>query len=486
MSTQQQSDAVLIVGSGPVGLAAALSAQQLGLPTRLLERRDARHTHPKAVVLWPRALEVLDRLGVADQIVAAGLPLHGQNYTSSGQSIASVGFRRITDSKYDFALAIPQHETERILAEAYEQHGGQIEYGHELLAMSDQSDGVTVTIGASASAPENARFRWVIGADGYRSTVREQLGISFEGETYAARFILSDGPCDLQLDRTHAHYFMGRGGVVVAVPMPNDRWRIFTNAPAGLDDITPTQVEQIVSARLPIPISFRGDHTAGLFLIHRKSAAHLKRDSSFLVGDAAHVHSPAGGQGLNTGFEDATSLLWRLASISRGGNADLDEWETERNSVIDAVLHDTDLQTRLWSARGRRAQLRDLTLRAATATGLLDRFVAPRQAMLDTRYPTRTPRQIGKIKTGSRLPSVALDPAHSTTLHNLLSASDMTALTFDPDVHRVNAVVIDSAGHADERVHSGAASLFKTLGITRQTNVRVRPDGIVTDVAAKR
>ncbi|WP_170947498.1 MULTISPECIES: FAD-dependent monooxygenase [Nocardiaceae] len=485
MSDRDELTSSLIVGAGPVGLTAALSAQRLGLPTRLIERSTVRHRHPKAVVLWPRALEVLDRLGIADDIVAAGQPLHGQNYSSAGKRIATVSFGKIADSKYSYALAIPQHETERILAETYLARGGRIEYGSELLALSDRTDGVDVTI-RGQSGEETACFRWLIGADGHRSTVREKLAIAFEGETYGARFMLSDGPCELPLDRTHAHYFMGKQGVVVAVPMPNDQWRIFANAPAELEEITPAQVEQTVADRLPVPITFRSGHTAGLFQIHRKSAPNLMRSSSFIVGDAAHVHSPAGGQGLNTGFEDAASLMWRLAVITQGGYADLKEWETERGSVIEAVLHDTDLQTRLWSVRGRQARLRDLTLRAATATGVLDRFVAPRQAMLNTRYPSRTPRHIGRLKTGGRLPSIALDKSSPTTLHDLLDAHAATTITFDPKKVLVTSAAVDPNDRTDERSYPATASMFGSLRITKPVRVQVRPDGIVTEVTRHR
>ncbi|GAB2668316.1 NAD(P)/FAD-dependent oxidoreductase [Gordonia jinhuaensis] len=474
---------ILVVGAGPVGLTAALSAQQLGLPTRIIERRATRHHHSKAVVLWPRALEVLDRLGVAADIVAAGLPLHGQTYNSAGRPIASVTFQRITDSKYDFALAIPQHETERILEQAYRRRGGTVDFGHELVALSDHPDGVSASIRRSEEEPHVERFRWAIGADGYRSMVREQLGIPFQGATYAARFMLSDGPCEVDLDRTQAHYFMTKEGVVVVVPMPGNSWRIFASAPMDVaDQVTPDVVESIASRRMPVPITFGSGHSASVFLIHCKSSASLKGASTFLVGDAAHVHSPAGGQGLNTGFEDATSLVWRLAEGPGTRRSDLDTWASERQSVIDAVLRDTDLQTRLWSARGRRAQLRDVILKGATATGLLDRFVAPRQAMLNTRYPAATRRRVGRLKVGARLSSVALTTSSGDTLHDLLSRSNYTTLHLDPHSRVIEVTQIDSAGVKRERSVPASPELFKSLRLKQRTRVRARPDSIVADV----
>ncbi|WP_327235070.1 FAD-dependent monooxygenase [Streptomyces sp. NBC_01317] len=407
---------VLVVGAGPVGLTAATALLQQGVRVRLIDRADRPNPHAKAITLWPRALEALHRLGAGGGILARGLPLHAQNYHSAGRRVARLTFRKVPETRFPFAVSLPQQETELALRERFEELGGKTEFGVELTSVTqspDDPDGVTVELTDGEGSTERARVDWLIGADGAHSTVRAAVGTGFEGETYPQQFLLSDGVCDTPLAQDEAHYFMTAKGVLVVVGLPGGNFRVFTSlAPnAEIADDIRAEVQRAASERCPVPIRLTGEHRTGVFRVHRKIADRFRKGRVLLVGDAAHIHSPAGGQGLNTGIEDAASLAGPLGGVVRGErSADvLDRWERERRAVALEVLSDTDLQTRLWTMRGWRRNVRDRALGIGERTGLLDRFITPRQTQLSLVHAAPG-RPRGRLREGARLPDVPLAP----------------------------------------------------------------------------
>ncbi|MFE3142364.1 FAD-dependent monooxygenase [Streptomyces scopuliridis] len=400
---------VLVVGAGPVGLTLATGLLQQGVPVRLIDRADRPNPHAKAITLWPRALEALHRLGAGDDILGRGLPLHAQNYHSGGRRVARLTFRKIPDTRYPFAVSLAQQETEAALRRRFEELGGKTEFGVELATLTQDADGVAVEL-TDGDGTQRTRADWLIGADGAHSTVRSALGTGFEGETYPQRFLLSDGACDTPLAQDEAHYFMTAKGVLVVVGLPGGDFRVFTSLAPGAEvaaEDVRNEVQRAASERCPVPIRLTGPHRTGVFRVHRRIADRFRQGRVLLAGDAAHIHSPAGGQGLNTGIEDAASLARPLAEVVRGARsaAVLDHWERERRAVAKGVLDDTDLQTRLWTMRGWRRTVRDTALGLGERTGLLDRFVTPRQTQLSLVH-SGSRRSSGRLREGARLPDV--------------------------------------------------------------------------------
>ncbi|WP_426365081.1 FAD-dependent oxidoreductase [Streptomyces sp. E-08] len=492
---------ILIVGAGPAGLAAAVSLRLQGVPVTVVDKAAAPHTHPKAVVLWPRALEIFERLGVADGLVAEGHPLTGQHYHSNGTRVASMTFRRLRHTKYKYALAIPQHTTERVLRDRLTELGGSIRTHTELTGLRQDEETVTTTLadlGSGSTSDET--YDWVIGADGVHSSVRAATGIDFVGQTYEQTFLLSDGPCDTGLATDSAHYFMTDTGVLVMVPLPDEQWRAFISAPREIPEgeALVDTVARVVTQRSPVPVRFLDGHAAGRFRIHRKAAERVWQDRVFLVGDAAHAHSPAGAQGINTGVEDATSLAWRLGGICRTPVSTAEsgrlftQWADERHQVVENVLRDTDLQTRLWGVRGVRRRLRDVVLYGAERTGLLDRVVIPRQTQITQRYEPAPgqgrPKAVGVLRSHARLPNVEIPTGGGGThLHDLLPTTEPITLEFDPagtpghptKVRHLAAV----GGTGPDTVSLSGPALRSALGISRRVTCVVRPDGIVAALA---
>ncbi|MGH3860534.1 FAD-dependent monooxygenase, partial [Actinokineospora sp.] len=218
----------------------------------------------------------------------------------------------------------------------------------------------------------------------------------------------------------------------------------------------------------------------------------------FLVGDAAHAHSPAGAQGINTGVEDATTLTWRLAGVCRTSPSTPDtrrvfaEWEGERHQVVENVLRDTDLQTRLWGVRGLRRRVRDAVLSGAERMTLLDRVVTPRQTQIAQRYRPAPgqprPKAVGIVRGHARLPNVEVPALHTTGahLHDFLSMTEPVSIVFDPDgvpgAHTTVERWVDPDTGLDVVSLVGPA-LRSALRISRRVTCVVRPDGIVAAVS---
>jgi 2-polyprenyl-6-methoxyphenol hydroxylase-like FAD-dependent oxidoreductase len=266
------------------------------------------------------------------------------------------------ESAYPYLLMLPQPDTERILAEHARTRGVRIERGVELLSLGQTHDAVTVELRHANGHIEFARASWLVGCDGAHSTVREQLGAAFEGHTNDQRFLLADVRMDWPLPSDEATVFVDRGNVLAAFPLPEQRWRLVANNPpadAPLDrDPTLEECQAMVSARVTVPATLSDPRWTANFRVNSRMVKQLRHGRVFLAGDAAHIHGPAGGQGMNTGIQDAFNLAWKLALVERGADdALLDSYHAERHPVDRDVLRYTDLALDLASSSNRIASL---------------------------------------------------------------------------------------------------------------------------------
>lgn len=469
---------VVIVGAGPVGLTLGCELRQRGVPVRLLERVDRPHPHAKAIIVWPRGLEALARVGAADGVVRRGHVIRAQNYSSGPRRLARTRFDRLRGTRYPYALAIPQEQTEAVLRERFRALGGRIEFGVRLEDFTQRAGGVELVL-RTPEGEDRAECGWLVGCDGAHSTVRERLGVPFTGASYPQQFLLTDGEWKTGLAHDEAHYFMTPSGVLVVVGLPGGLYRAFVSVAPDAEIPDPAEaVRQAAAERCPVPFTPSGEGRTGVFRVHRRLAERWREGRVLLAGDAAHIHSPAGGQGLNTGLEDVSSLAWRLAPVALDEAPErcLDRWERERLHVARGVVRDTDQQTRLWMLTGWRAGVRDALLLGAQTTGLLDRVVVPRQAQLTLTYPGAG-RQTGRLAEGGRLPDLLLP--HGGWLHDLLSSQGDTVLLFG--TAPVTPVAPSASGAPAVRVVE-SARLRAALRVRSGTAVRVRPDAVVVRI----
>jgi 2-polyprenyl-6-methoxyphenol hydroxylase-like FAD-dependent oxidoreductase len=360
---------ILVVGAGPVGLAMAAELARHGVGCRIIDRLPAPSGYCKALGVTPRTLEVWEDMGVVRPMIEAGIWLTGLRMQVNGATVREVS-AGLPDLPYGFMLGLPQYETERILAEHLTRFGGTIERGVELAGLSQTEAGVSVRLRHENGVVEEADFAYVVGCDGARSPVRKAVGVEFPGSAMPVEFMLGDVAVEWDVPRgmsiRAAQMTDGdMSDFMVAVPLPDPcRYRISTLAPDELalpvdqrggeahgiqsERETPTLAHlQAVVDRLMPGTTLSDLRWSSIFRISIRLAGAYRRGRVFIAGDAAHIHPPTGGQGMNTGIQDAYNLAWKLALVVRGTAAPdlLESYEAERRPVGQDVLERTLAQT---------------------------------------------------------------------------------------------------------------------------------------------
>jgi 2-polyprenyl-6-methoxyphenol hydroxylase-like FAD-dependent oxidoreductase len=360
---------VVIVGAGPAGLtlAAMLAAQDIDFV--LIDRLASGQNTSRAAAVHARTLEALEGIGASAALVAAGLRAPAFEVLERDTLLLTVDFSGLP-TRYPYVLMLPQNETEAILARRVVELGGTIHRACEAVAMRQGATGAEVTIRPSGGPERTVRASYVVGADGYHSLVRAQAGIALSAGTYAPSFVLGDVRMDPSAGTEATRLYLSESGFLLVAPLPRGRHRLIATMDAAPEHPGPDDLQAVLNERGP----GRGRLAIGdldwssRFRIHHGVAAAFASGRAFLVGDAAHVHSPAGGQGMNIGIQDACSLGARLATVLRG-KADasvLDGYEAERRPVAQRVVAQTDRLTRLATLQGPvRRRLRNLAVEVA-------------------------------------------------------------------------------------------------------------------------
>jgi 2-polyprenyl-6-methoxyphenol hydroxylase-like FAD-dependent oxidoreductase len=345
---------VLIVGAGPVGLALAITLQQAGIRHVLIDKLTEGQNTSRAAVIHAHTLEVLESIGVADRLTARGLKLARFSIRDRDRALVSLPFDTLV-SRHPYLLMIPQDMTERVLAERLISLGGTIHRGATATMVDQAEDDVRVPV-TSPAGTGTVRARYVVGADGMHSTIRTAAGIPFVGAPYAESFVLADVYMDWPWRNNEVSLFFSAAGLVVVAPLPGGSYRIVAtleDAPErpGVEDI-----QALIDARGPSaqPGKVRNVTWSSRFRVHHRLASSFRNHRLFVVGDAAHVHSPAGGQGMNCGLVDAWVLGQLLSDAIRGRRAEaaLDLYETLRRPAAAQVLGLAGRLTQLATMRG--------------------------------------------------------------------------------------------------------------------------------------
>ena len=331
---------VVIIGAGPTGLSLAIALQQAGIPHLLIDRLASGQNTSRAAVIHAHTLEALEPLGVADQLTARGLKLAHFRIRDRDRALLNLSFDQLK-SRHAYLLMLPQDVTEQVLADRLSALGGTIHRGVTATAVRQTDEAAQVTV-TTAAGERTIRARYVVGGDGMHSTVRAATAAVYEGARYAESFVLADVHMDWSLPGEVSLFFSAAGLVVVA-PLPGGAYRIVAileNAPErpGIADI-----QALLDARGPTaqPAKVTDVIWSSRFRIHHRLASAYRDRRLFLMGDAAHVHSPAGGQGMNCGLVDACVLGQLLADVLRGRRpqSDLDLYETLRRPAAAQGAH---------------------------------------------------------------------------------------------------------------------------------------------------
>ena len=344
---------VLVVGAGPTGLMMANLLDRSGVKFRVMDKKSGPTEETRALVVHAKTLELFDKLGLAERAVEQGKRVGAAEVLKEGKGVGELSFfeddGQDDRAPYPFALIYEQHRTERLLIQGLEEAGGRIEWSAELLDLIQTSDGATATIRHSDGSEEIIEAGWVVGADGASSPVRHFLNLDFEGDTYEENLFLADVNIEWDKEPERAYMDLTREGFIAFFPMPGDgrRFRL-TGALipelAEKQEITHDDVQRIVDADPNLKARILETRWTSVYRIHRRMTERFRVNRVFLAGDAAHVHSPAGGQGMNTGIGDAYNLAWKLALVVKGRAHDslLDSYEAERMPFARSILNGSD------------------------------------------------------------------------------------------------------------------------------------------------
>jgi 2-polyprenyl-6-methoxyphenol hydroxylase-like FAD-dependent oxidoreductase len=427
---------VLVVGAGPVGLTMAAALTRQGLKCRIIDKAAAPTDKSKALVVWSRSLELLDSLGLAETFVQTGLKAVGASIYGHGKRLIHVSMAGV-ESPFSFPLMIPQSETERLLTEHLSRQGLQVERSVELVSFTEQPDAIACTLRHGDGREESLAVSWLVGCDGAHSTVRHTLGMPFTGQAEPNDWLLADVHVEGPLPPDEVSVFWHEKGVLVCFPINRDRFRVIADLGLAKDAVRPldptlADAQAKVDERGPGGLTLTNPVWLAGFRINERKVSDYRRGRVMLAGDAAHIHSPAGGQGMNTGMQDAFNLAWKLALVERGlGQAQplLDSYSRERSAVGDQVLRGAERVTTMATLRNPVAQfLRNHIAPIVASFGLVQDKIKNTLCELNINYrhgPLSAENwrgSDGELAAGDRMPDAPLASAATSAKSTLFAA----------------------------------------------------------------
>jgi 2-polyprenyl-6-methoxyphenol hydroxylase-like FAD-dependent oxidoreductase len=339
---------VAVVGAGPTGLALGCVLQQAGVDVLLADKAAAGTNESRAAVVHARTLEVLDEIDVTRRMVAEGVMVPVFTLRNGHRRLARIDFAGLP-TPYPYTLMLPQSRTEAILAARLGELGGRACRPYAATRIATTGAGAVLTLIGPDGKEHTVRARYVVGADGMHSIVREQAGIGFTGDRYDQSFVLADVRMDWPLPPDEVQLFFSAAGLVVVAPLPGGHHRVVATMDDAPETITGADVQSLLDERGPGSVHIHDLVWGSRFRVHHRVADDYRRGPLLLAGDAAHVHSPAGGQGMNTGIQDAVDLGHALIDVLRNGQPDssLDAYQSRRRPVAQQVVKLTDRATRM-------------------------------------------------------------------------------------------------------------------------------------------
>ncbi|MGQ0505585.1 MAG: FAD-dependent monooxygenase [Myxococcaceae bacterium] len=369
---------VLVVGAGPTGLTAALELKSQGVDCRLIDTAQRRSEHTRAIVVHARTLELLQRHRLASTLLSLGTTALGVSVRTKRGERARVKLEDlgVKDSPYPYVLFISQADTEKTLEAKLSQLGAQVEWGVTLEAVEQGAEGVVSTVRHANGRKEVIRSRFVVGADGAHSAVRKSLDLVLEGETYPQTFLLADAELSGETQPGMLTVFLGTEGLLIIFPYKQPgRYRVMaTRSSSNEAEPTLQEFQALLNAATTTPPKIESASWLAQFRLHHRGVKRYSKGRIFLAGDAAHLHSPAGGQGMNTGIQDAVNLSWKLAMVLRGEATEgiLESYHAERFPIGQQLLAVTDRMFSFLSGSNRTL----VRLRNAIAPRLLPPLLA--------------------------------------------------------------------------------------------------------------
>ncbi|MHB1948776.1 MAG: FAD-dependent monooxygenase [Gammaproteobacteria bacterium] len=388
----QTSIPVLIVGAGPSGLTMALELQRYGIPFRIIDKQIKPVSTSNALAVHPRTLEVWDDMGFLSEGLALGTRVSGGNIYSGRKKLAHIDFSHL-DTDYPFILGLAQRVTEAMLINQLKKHQIAVEMEVDLININQDDTGVNLTLRHS-HGDEEVHANWLIACDGSHSVIRQLLKIPFEGKELPQHFVLADLVIQSDLSQEELNLFNSEHGLFAIIPFDKIYSRVIAEVSNDSElreakTITEAQLKRLFAQRCPFNLKFSKPIWTSGFWIHERIIPNYRHHKIFFVGDAAHVHSPAGGQGMNTGIQDAYNLAWKLAYLiqRKAKFSILETYQTERYPIGKQVLHDTSLLTKFMALHNSLLQkLRNFMIGLIGKSKIVRQSFAEKISMINIHY----------------------------------------------------------------------------------------------------
>jgi 2-polyprenyl-6-methoxyphenol hydroxylase-like FAD-dependent oxidoreductase len=408
-----------------------------GISCRIIDKSPHPSQVSKALGIQARTLEVFEDMGVIQPFLDEALRMEGVNLYDATKQLAHIRFDNVdlSDLPYPFGMLLPQSHTERILMAHAATLGIHVERPKELVSFAQDADGITVVLRCADGTDEILRTHWLLACDGASSGVRSALGLSFDGETYSEAFWAADVTIDTPLPRAEIHSVLHPEGMMMVFPLFPDRkfFRIaadvMVDIPTSERPAPPTfeQIRDVVKRRCPFPLEIRDPEWLAAFRVHHRKIKQYRHGRVFLAGDAAHIHSPMGGQGMNTGIQDAYNLAWKLALVEQGYGSErlLESYNAEREPIAADLLQTTNRMTKMAKTRNPILQkIRNRIVPIVASTEAVQEKVIRSMSEVDLCYPTSPIVRedwsgSGDLHAGDRAPDATLVNARTGNTERL-------------------------------------------------------------------
>ncbi len=497
---------VLIIGAGPTGLMAACLLERFGIDHVIIDKKDGPTVESRALLLHARSLEIYDQLGIANNALLQGEILEKFQMVIKNKKVREVPLGKIGEgvSPFPFVLVLEQSKNEALLLNDLLTKGGEVKWDTELISLAEH-DGEVQAVVSGEGELYDIHAEYLLAADGASSMVRKFLELPFEGDTYQHKFYVADTKIETRWHDVITLHLSPRTFVGIFPMQGTDRFRVIGILPPGHEEKPEefSELVPVIEQQLGAPLKVSETSWFSVYHLHHRCMEHFRYGRIFFAGDAGHIHSPAGGQGMNTGLQDAYNLCWKLAMVAGGYAGDhlLNTYEQERLPVARKLLHSTDRAFSLvtspkWLPRFYRLYLlpflfsfifrfrkwRLKLFSSISQTGI--RYVDSDLTVMRITEPLA-------VKAGERFPY--LKTAEGESVYQLMKTDYFHALVFAVNNEsQLGEEISELSKEKGKLVHmidlSAEVEIMKLLKIKTDTVILVRPDryiGLITDEGGK-
>ena len=480
-----QSTDVLIVGAGPVGLTLAIECCRHQVNFRIVEHLPSRSDKSKALALWSGSLECLAAMGVVEEFLEAALPIKRIIFADHGKVLNEIPSSKGVDSPYPDPLILPQSHTEEILERRLESLGKKVERGVEFVSLSQEKESVTVELLNHAGERETLQVKYLAGCDGARSRIRHALPVQFEGETESLGFVLVDAKVEGDLSNDAMFASWGEGYTTIFFPVKEGVFRMFTQRKDRTNEAPPTleEMQGYLHCTGLDRLRLYDPEWLSYFNINERVASRNRDGRVFLLGDAAHIHSPAGGQGMNTGMQDAFNLGWKLGLLLQGkGDPEMiaESYFQERHPIAETLVEETTKLLRLGVTNTPLVRLaKDFVIGVLLHFPALQHMFSGKLSEMNIHYPKSDLIEHGSSKDDARKDQVGWRVYDTMVLH---AGTQESVSLWKEFLHPNHTLLLFTGKHPSKDTLQALKSLLENKSVVEtKTLPRVISDGAVDD-----